>query len=385
MNRGFSQIIRELSDIDGAIILVTNGTLLSKENVDALSDADVREITVSFDGIEPKTYEHIRRGANFRQTIDAILNLKARFSKRDTIFGLNSTMMRANMPEIGKIVEFWDAADFDLLRFITMVVRENEPNLIRESLYPARLQYHQGLDDAALDVITKKRKIVLQSPWYSQTPLRRKFPFNITHGHVRSDNASVHAVPSPRQQLQDQQIGPGPGMSFPCKSPWTFAKILPNADVQLCYQFTIGNLRSQSFEEIWFGEQADAIRRKVAAERQHCDSCDYFRFCLSCDTIDDDDIRSYFTDALVPGTDNVDFHLGKLKTSKTEPPILVETIGAFNIVRFKGLYLGVPHALGPMDLTQQDISALPGIIEAESLHAARALIRDATLNPKRTS
>ena len=59
------------------------------------------------------------------------------------------------------------------------------------------------------------------------------------------------------------------------------------------------------------------------------------------------------------------------------PPHLVETVGAFNIVKFKGSYLGVPQSLGPMDLAQQDLSALPGLIVADSLQNARRMIRTA--------
>jgi organic radical activating enzyme len=61
--------------------------------------------------------------------------------------------------------------------------------------------------------------------------------------------------------------------------------------------------------------------------------------------------------------------------SLVAPPHLVETVGAFNIVTFKGSYLGVPHSLGPMDLAQQDLSALPGLIVADSLQDARRMIR----------
>ena len=59
------------------------------------------------------------------------------------------------------------------------------------------------------------------------------------------------------------------------------------------------------------------------------------------------------------------------------PPRLVETVGAFNIVNYNGSYFGVPHCLGPMDLAQQDLSTLPGLIMADSLHNARRMIRAA--------
>src|SRR5215469_15557636 len=63
MNRGFASMMRKLTKLGAGVEMVTNGTLLSPENVSAIVDADTRHITFSFDGITAETYEHIRRGA----------------------------------------------------------------------------------------------------------------------------------------------------------------------------------------------------------------------------------------------------------------------------------------------------------------------------------
>jgi radical SAM protein with 4Fe4S-binding SPASM domain len=150
-------------------------------------------------------------------------------------------------------------------------------------------------------------------------------------------------------------------MSFPCKSPWTFARIMPTGDVQLCYQFTIGNLHNDSFEDIWFGEKANAVRARVAEEIKLCQSCDYFRFCLRSRSIDCDDPATYFSSGLLAGLDTVDFQAGTMRSDQVPPPHLVESIGAFNVVRFRGNYLGVPRSLGPIDLSTANYDDLPGL------------------------
>src|SRR5207249_10437673 len=76
MNREFAQIIRELIKMDTALEVITNGTLLSNENLSALRDANVRILNFSVDGIQPQTYEHIRRGASFTSTITNILRAR---------------------------------------------------------------------------------------------------------------------------------------------------------------------------------------------------------------------------------------------------------------------------------------------------------------------
>lgn len=368
MNRGFAKIVRKLTALGGRIELITNGTLMTDENVSALIDADLRQITFSFDGIEPETYEDIRRRSNYRQTVDAILAFRQKFAERDTLFSINSTMMRRNLAEVGKIVEFWDAAGFDLVRFISMVVRETEPELIRDSLYPIREEYHAALDAAALDVIEKRRRIAIRSPWFQRAPLREKFPENFDSGLVHSRHPGVRIVPDNRQQAQ---LGPGPGMSFPCKSPWTFARVTHNGDVVLCYQFTVGNLKAQSFEEIWFGPVAQAVREKVRNEREVCESCDYFRFCLRSATIDDDERESHFVGPLLSAIETVDFESGKMRRVDTSPPRLVETRGTTNIVFLRGLYLTVPQAIGPIDLAEIVLDEYPAIGRHATLREAR--------------
>jgi radical SAM protein with 4Fe4S-binding SPASM domain len=166
-------------------------------------------------------------------------------------------------------------------------------------------------------------------------------------------------------------------MTFPCKSPWTFAKIMPNGDVQLCYQFTIGNLRDASFEQIWFGEAAEAVRARVVRTRPICEACDYYRFCLNSTAIETENPENYFSREFIPGLSSLDFTTGVMNHVRREPPILVETIGSSNIVRYQGRYVCVPHALGPLDLRQVDLAALPGVLITQTLREARAAVRDA--------
>lgn len=53
------------------------------------------------------------------------------------------------------------------------------------------------------------------------------------------------------------------------------------------------------------------------------------------------------------------------------PPVLVETVGAANIVRYRGRYLVVPHAAGALDLATVELAAVPGLRVADTLAAAR--------------
>ncbi len=357
MHKQFSDIVRRLTALGACLETVSNGTLLSEENVSALLDADLRIFTFSFDGIRPATYEHIRRRSEFRKTIDSITRFRQRFGQRDTFFAVNTTMMRSNMAEIPEIIDFWDKADFHLIRFLSMVVRANDPALIRESLFPVRSDYLTLLEAAAKDIIFNNRRVTLL------------VPPQINGGLIASRNPAARIVPDPRVE---HQIGLWPGMSVDCKSPWTFAKILNNGDVQLCYKFTVGNLREDSLEGIWFGERANAARAAVLADTRHCASCDYYRLCLKSRDIDAHDIASYFDVGHQPGIRNINFDTGELQLEHVDTPILVETVKDCNIVRYRGQYIVCPHELGPMDLSAVDLSIIAGLRIEPTLHAARS-------------
>lgn len=59
----------------------------------------------------------------------------------------------------------------------------------------------------------------------------------------------------------------------------------------------------------------------------------------------------------------------------TMPPILVEALLGFNIVKYKSRYLCVPQALGSRDLTNEDVDSLPDVLIGRDLADARRQIR----------
>lgn len=44
-------------------------------------------------------------------------------------------------------------------------------------------------------------------------------------------------------------------------------------------------------------------------------------------------------------------------------PVLLETVGEYNLVGYEGWIYGIPHTLGALDLTETDVTELPGVIK----------------------
>lgn len=369
MHRQFAKLVEKLSQLECKIEITTNGSLLYGSNADALASSNLQIVNLSFDGIKKETYEKIRRNSNYEKVLENILKFKARFGKNRPKFAVNSTMQRLNMDEVPQLVDFWDSHDFDLVRLLFMVVRENSPELVKQSLYPVRTHFYSILDAVALESIAKNRKIGLRSPYYQFSPLRNKYPRNFYRDTVYSDNTAAIRLPTPRQDFQQ---GFQNGNGFPCRSPWTFAKILPNGKVQLCYQFEVGDLKANSFKDIWLGATAENVRQQLLDDPSACKRCDYYRFCISSDTLDVDDVKNYFSERLVVAAEDVNFESGEITASiPPPPPRLVDTIGIVNIVEYLGKFFVVPHSIGAVDLSITDLSTHDQVTFTETLAAAR--------------
>lgn len=373
MNRGFEQMIHTLTDLDCRLELITNGVLLKDGVKSALLDANLEEVTFSFDGISKESYERVRRGANYDDVLENIVEFRSALAGRDTYFGVNSTVMRSNMHEISAAPAFWDQYGFDRIGFIYMVIRDLNEDLVRESLYPVRHEMAQILDTAAEDVIQKMRKVIIGAFYFANSPLRDKYPNNFKHGQVVSDHPGARRRGNYRNS---SQLGAFPGMPLPCKSPFTFARIMANGDVQLCYKFTIGNLNEASFEDIWYGKEANAARLKAMLIHDTCATCDYYRFCLAAGPQNIDAPSGYFMQELIPEIPNVNFTTGEIKGGKRfRSPELIKSFQGHNIVLFKDSYYVLPQSLGPVDLDTDDAATLPGVAVKETLPEAMAWLR----------
>jgi radical SAM protein with 4Fe4S-binding SPASM domain len=270
-----------------------------------------------------------------------------------TLYAANCTVMRANVDEVGEAVALWDEIGFDQIRFIAMVVRH--PAMESESIFPLRERYHANLDAAAEELIARRRRISMGSPYFQQSPLRGKHPENFIGPVVVSGNPNTREVAELRA---DYQLGAGPGMTWPCRSPWTFARILPIGDVELCFKFVVGNLRERAFKDIWFGEQATAVRARVIAETAICPACEHYRFCLRGGSIATDDPASYVAPQI------------------SAPPRLVESVGAHNIISWRDRYYALPQGLGSLDVERAELETLPDTFIADTLTAARRAARE---------
>jgi MoaA/NifB/PqqE/SkfB family radical SAM enzyme len=361
MYQNFDRLMRGLTDLGMRMQIITNGTLLSRGKIDTLLASNMDIINFSFDGIRKETFEHIRRGADYEETLDNMLSAREAFRGRETAFLVNSTTMRCNLHEAIEILDFWESHDFDVVRFLPMIVRYPDQGLIRESLYPIREDMKKVFDRVALHVIENSLKAVALLPYMYSSDVRQCFPKNFSDLYVRSNNPESCNVASLRERFQ---FGEHPLMRFyDCRSPFTAATILASGDVQLCYKYSVGNIHENAFEEIWFGEQAHRVRQQVIGAPTDCAACDCFRFGIAFHRLDADRIENYFSGELRKYLADVDFEHGLIR-AKIAPkaPRLVGSEGDYNIVVYADRYFGIPQSAGPLDVDKTDLSTIPNVM-----------------------
>jgi MoaA/NifB/PqqE/SkfB family radical SAM enzyme len=79
------------------------------------------------------------------------------------------------------------------------------------------------------------------------------------------------AVVEPMLQWAKAEAIRRQGQPVPCRAGVLSAAVYANGDVSVCELHTpLGNLRQRSFREIWYSEEAQALRRRIAARECWC-------------------------------------------------------------------------------------------------------------------
>ena len=374
--RHFVPLLKILSRMNCGIEIITNAVLLQEEISEALYDSDVKILNISFDGAKKKTYEAIRKGASFDYVLANIAQTKDRFRNRETYFAVNFTAIRSNMNEIPDAVDLWDNLGMDQLRILGLVVREKQEQVLLESIYPVLSEFHSYLHEAVTRVVGNSKKLALSSPHFLGMDSMAVLNGRLNGNSVCSGNPLTRVAPRNRQKIQTTVDNDG---NVKCVSPFTFARILFNGDVQLCYQFSVGNLHSETFDKIWNGRKAQLIRKMVSEEDGYCKKCDYFKYCLKSDRIDYRKVENHFSSEIL---DVIEFReRGEIAfredISTQGVPRLVTSVGDINIVAFGGEYWVVPQVLGDMDLTSFDARSLDGVSVFSDFRQAQTIAKSA--------
>jgi MoaA/NifB/PqqE/SkfB family radical SAM enzyme len=249
-------------------MILTNGTLLNTQKINALIDYNVKHVGFSIDGTR-QSHDNIRgvTGA-YDKTISSIEILNE--IKRDKglsipRIGINFVITNETMFDMQSIAEVAQALRVDVLSF-SYVNYISERKLKKhkrylKSIYPdldfcywdGFLNNHTSLDSEELTKVIRRLK-----KQYGDSTLKISFSYDLIQDEVdRWYNSD--------EVILDQ-----------CNFVNNCFFILPNGDFPLCdfIRFPVGNVKERSLEELWNDERARNFRTSVGKQLlPGCERC----------------------------------------------------------------------------------------------------------------
>ena len=244
MNKQFAKIVSATGEYRVPFTsFCTNGQLLKEDIIQASIDAKISEIIFSIDGATPETYEDIRRGGKWNRLLekmDLLASMKQRASSANPVARINFTCMLRNIRELPAMVHF--AADHGVR---SLHVRHLLTYSDEENSCPEQMTYLRDFNSVAAEA--KKEAELRQVDLF--LPDAVKVKQRATGKTCVTDGSQLEANPY-------------------CLLPWFQAIISWNGDYRICSTHRkLGNLRQETFEQIYNSPRLREIRHKMLWNR----------------------------------------------------------------------------------------------------------------------
>jgi len=212
----YKRILEKAKALNFEQALVTNGTLLDDEALDIISDFEW--VRFSVDAGEAKTYAKIKgvSEAMFWTTCDNIKNLSL-IKKPSNVIGFSFIVCRQNYKEIKNAAKFAKGIGCDNARFSL-------------AFTPEREQLFKGIWEHILEQLEKAKKL--------ETETFKIFAFSNRINDMSHKNLSRYC-----------------GSHHFCASIASNGVVYPCCRLRFMSAFRLGNLKKQSFRDIWYGEK----------------------------------------------------------------------------------------------------------------------------------
>jgi radical SAM protein with 4Fe4S-binding SPASM domain len=309
----FWEVARYASNKGLYLSLATNGTLLTKDVVRRLRDVGVEYFEISLDSVDPAKHDAFR-GVNgaWERTVAGIKNVVAQDGAYSCIA---NTITNENYRELDALVAFSRKLGVNrtlIFNFIPVgrgsdIIDMDLPPDAREHVLQQMYGYLSGQDESF--------EILTTAPQFSRVCMMNSQNGIISLAHFGA------AGFSDKVGLLAEYIGG-------CGAGRMYCAIQPNGIVTPCVfmPIPVGDLRSESFVDIWKNSEVMQSLRERHDLKEHCGSCDYKNVCGGCRAR----AYAYFNDIKAPDIGCI-YNLrayNALKDKLRASSAPVETIGA---------------------------------------------------------
>lgn len=239
LNPEIFKIIKYTREKGSLVKLDTNATLLNEKMIKNLVSSDPTIISVSIDGITKKSYEKIRKGANFEEVIE---NLKRLVEYRNKVkskskIHLFFVFQRDNMRDLSELTRFGEKIGVDVIN-----------GTIAVSFGRAKNEKLREISPEEIEKIKKK---------LSELRKHIKIKLNI--------EGIDDFLKSPEDKLERMR-------NKPCFKPWyspciTWDGYVVPCDIHCDNEVVFGNAFDEPFMRIWNNKKAQEFRKNILKQR----------------------------------------------------------------------------------------------------------------------
>jgi len=241
--------------------LATNGTLVTEEICGKIKEVGIKMVSLSLDGASAPIHDDFRSQPG---AFDGTLNAAALFKKHDIKFLINSSFTKRNKDEIPKIYKL--AKELGATAwYMFMIVPTGRGEDIMEELIPPQmyeelLEWHYEMEKGEDELLVRPTC----APSYYRVVLQK---------------AKAEGSDYKRRNLQFSTGG-----SKGCLAGQLICLIDVDGNILPCSYFpkAAGNIREQSFKDIWENSSLFQEMRDFKSYKGRCGSCEYVNVCGGC-------------------------------------------------------------------------------------------------------
>jgi radical SAM protein with 4Fe4S-binding SPASM domain len=268
--KDFFQVARHAADRGLYVSLASNGTLLTKENVQKLKEAKVNYIDISIDGATAKTHDDFRGvpGA-YEKAITGLKNC----IEADICTCIATTVGKNNIAELPGIIDLAEQLGVERFTYFNFIPAGRGKNFVEQDLSP---QEREEVMRYLLNRMSAgcKTTILATAPQLARVAAQCQSDtgeVTMALAHMQTVKVTKKAVP-----LGEFIGGCGAGRIY--------CAISPQGDVRPCVflPVDVGNLKDRTFREIWLGAPLFKAFRNRANLKGSCGKCTYKFICGGC-------------------------------------------------------------------------------------------------------
>ncbi len=241
--------------------MATNGTLVTPEICAKIKDADIKMVSLSLDGSTAAVHDNFR---NSPGAFDATVNAAKLFNEHGIKFLVNSSFTKRNQAEIPKVYKFVKGLGATAW-YMFMIVPTGRGEDIMEELisvddYEDLLEWHYAMEKEEDEMLVRPTC----APSYYRIVLQKS--------KEEGDGFK-------RRTLQFSTGG-----SKGCLAGQLIALLDVDGNLLPCSYFPMaaGNIREQSFKDIWENSPLFKDLRDFKAYKGRCGACEYVSVCGGC-------------------------------------------------------------------------------------------------------